>query len=265
MSEEVLQEIVARVAHVDRQQITAKAMLGRLLGGSLGRARLDAEVRAKLGVSSPAIYSAATYGELQEALGGGDSSGLGSVPLNDGERRDPLSRLPASGNEIPGDGIAVGIDIEMISALPTAIDYWEDEFYRRMFTSQEIAYALLQAQPRLSLAASWCAKEALRKAYAQLSQVDWARIQVVHDPEGKPSLELDGAPVAGVLSLSHTDEIAIAAFFACPRTIPLTDSVLPAPALAVIPERKRSRVTTAAAWLALFLAAASIAIQLLRR
>jgi phosphopantetheine--protein transferase-like protein len=255
MTEKLLREIVAGVARVDREQINSGTPLADILGGSLGRARLDAAVRARLGISSPAIYRATTYGDLQGALGWGDAAAL-----NDGEHPNlPSPVLP------PGDEIAVGIDVELIASLPAAADYWEDVFYRRMFTSQEIAYALLQAQPRASLAATWCAKEALRKAHAHLAHVDWTRIQVVHDPEGKPSLELDCVCVPGALSLSHTEEIAIAAFIAQASETPRADSVQPSPAVATISERKTSTAVAAAAWLALLLACASIAIQLLRR
>ncbi len=255
MTEEELKEIVAAVARVDRERIHSATSLADILGGSLGRARLDAAVRTRLGISSPAIYRATTYGDLQVALGRGDSP-----PVNDGNHRDLPSPVLS-----PGNGIAVGIDIELIASLPTVADYWEDEFYRRMFTSQEIAYALLQPQPRASLAAAWCAKEALRKAHAHLTHVDSTRIQVVHDPEGKPSLELDSVSVPGALSLSHTEEIAIAAFVASPSETPRADLVPPSPVVATISERRSSRAVVAAAWLALLLACASIAFQILRR
>jgi phosphopantetheine--protein transferase-like protein len=262
MNEEMLREIVSGIARLDRDQITPVTALGDLLRGSLGRARLDAALRTRLGISSPAVYRAATYGELQRAL-----SGDGSAAETDGERRPSSSAPPGYSLSVPpvGDGIAVGIDVESIRSLPDVADYWEDEFCRSMFTSQEIAYALLQTQPGASLAAAWCAKEALRKSNSRLINVDWARIEVVHDPEGKPSLRLDGVPVQGSLSLSHTDEIAIAAFVAHKPETPPVDSVLPAAAVATIPARKSSPAVAVAAWLALLLAAASIAIQFLRR
>jgi phosphopantetheine--protein transferase-like protein len=183
----------------------------------------------------------------------------GPTAVNDTERRDPSPTV-----SYHGDGIAVGVDIQMITALPIVADCWEDEFYRRMFTSQEIAYALLQAQPRGSLAAIWCAKEALRKARGLLTHVDWSQIEVVHDPEGDPSLRLEGVPVGGSLSLSHTGEIAIAVFVAEPAIAPLPDAVPPAHPVVTTSELKHSGVVAAAAWLGLLLAIASIALQLLR-
>jgi phosphopantetheine--protein transferase-like protein len=261
MTEKLLKEIVAGVARVDHQQITAATSLADILHGSLGRARLDAEVRARLGISSPAVYQVATYGDLQSALGLGDPA----AP-NHGEPRDLPSPVvtPLNGIAAPNNGIAVGVDVELIASLPVVADYWEDEFYRRMFTSQEIAYALLQPQPRASLAAAWCAKEALRKARAGLANVEWARIEVVHDPAGKPSLQLDGAAVPGSLSLSHTEEIAVAVFASYAPTMPLANSISLPAAITAVPVRKRSPVVAAAAWLALLMAAASIAVQLLR-
>jgi phosphopantetheine--protein transferase-like protein len=254
MSEELLRDIVAEVARVERHQISATTSLASILSGSLGRARLDAQIRARLGISNPAIYRVATYGELLDALGWHRSAAV-----NNTERRDPP--VPVFSRE---DRIRVGVDIENIAALPTVSDYWEDEFYRRMFTSQEIAYALMQTQPRVSLAAIWCAKEALRKVRGLLTQVDWSQIEVVHDPEGEPSLKVDGIPVAGSLSLSHTEEIAIAVLVTDPQATTPPDVAPPAHHVATTSERKYSGIVTVAAWLGLLLAAASIAIQFFR-
>ena len=61
------------------------------------------------------------------------------------------------------DDLACGIDIERVDAMPVTDDYWEHEFYKESFSKDEIAYCLLQENPRMHFAARWCAKEALVK------------------------------------------------------------------------------------------------------
>ena len=53
--------------------------------------------------------------------------------------------------------------MQEIAALPVTADYWDHEFYRETFEPSEIAYAVVQSDPRTHLAGFWCAKEALRK------------------------------------------------------------------------------------------------------
>ena len=60
-------------------------------------------------------------------------------------------------------GLTCGIDIEMVDNLPVVPDYWEDKLFTTTFTTSEIAYCLLQANPPMHFAARWCAKEALKK------------------------------------------------------------------------------------------------------
>ena len=69
-------------------------------------------------------------------------------------------------------GLQVGLDVEDIRLLPQAKDYWEHEFYSGSFAKSEIAYAVLQAEPRTHFAGFWCAKEALRKCDPGFAGVD---------------------------------------------------------------------------------------------
>jgi phosphopantetheine--protein transferase-like protein len=208
MTEENLREIVSRLTKMSPGQLTAETPLTGILGGSFGRARLDANLRSKFDISNSAIYKAATFGELCTVLGITSSSN----PTASASPVSSVLPIPQIEFHTAESGITVGADVESVAAMPDTPDYWEDDFYKTTFTSREIAYALLQPSPRASFAAMWCAKEALRKADASLASTDWKMIEVIHDDLGKPGLIVNGQQPAGALSLSHTDEIAFAVF-----------------------------------------------------
>jgi phosphopantetheine--protein transferase-like protein len=111
-------------------------------------------------------------------------------------------------------GLACGIDIEAISALPEAEDYWEEPFYKANFTVAEIAYCVSQFNPRRHFAARWCAKEALKKCLAEYVPMEMNKIEVVRRDTGSPFLQVLAAqgvripPVA--VSLTHSKEWALA-------------------------------------------------------
>jgi len=134
-----------------------------------------------------------------------------------------LSSISAQQN-----GGSIGIDVEDIASFRDK----DDIFLQRNFTSDELAYCQAAPDPAASLAARWCAKEAVIKA---LSSVDpekpngWQGasaplrdIEVVMTPSGAPSVNLSGvahrfASSLGAVdisvSLSHTAEHAVAQAF----------------------------------------------------
>ena len=258
MSEAILKEIVSSIGRIDAGAITAATPLTGVLSGSLGRARLDAAVRARLAISNQAVYRVATFGELSAALGIGAASSTVEPPVS------PASAaVPSAISSV--QGLQLGIDVELVSAMPEASDYWEDEFYRKTFTPREIAYALLQPAPRSSFATMWCAKEAARKAIAAAAHADWQQLEVVHAEDGRPAMLLDGVP-AGSLTLSHAGEIAVAAFASLAER-PTPASAPPvAEMVAHHPARKGERVLVAAlALLAFALSVAALAVALFHR
>jgi phosphopantetheine--protein transferase-like protein len=242
---------------MDPAQLNAQTPLTGRLGSSLGRASLDAELRSKFGITEPAIYKVSTFGELCSVLGILSSSR--SVPSF-----EAISPRSSVGVQSAETGINVGVDVESIAAMPEAIDYWESDFYKRTFTSQEIGYALLQSSPRASFAAIWCAKEALRKANASLAKLDWQKLEVVHDSLGKPYISVDGQRLAGSISLSHTDEIAFAVVVTMQTTQSADPPVKVLQPQAVV-ENRSGKVPFLVATLALLLSIASIALLFLRR
>jgi phosphopantetheine--protein transferase-like protein len=210
MTPEVLQELVASLSGRDKTQITAATAIDDLLHGSLGRVRLEAALRYRLGVTCSGIQKVATFGDLCSLVGIAGGNGAGAAPA-------PVPSLAPSAAPVAfigavSSGLHVGIDIQDVAGLPETTDYWEHEFYKSTFSPREIAYALLQPSPRVTFAGQWCAKEALRKAHSDLAEVARTSIEVVHNAAGKPEMALEGKSVPGTLSVSHTDNVAVAVF-----------------------------------------------------
>jgi len=111
----------------------------------------------------------------------------------------------------------IGIDIIEIDRIEKAIARWGDTFLRRVYTEPELK--LYQKKPT-SLAARFAGKEAVIKALGKQARVSvWKEIEIVSDPNGKPSVHLYGnaqnqASSLGLsgfaISLSHSREYAIA-------------------------------------------------------
>ena len=255
MTEENLRELVCTLGRIDSGKLTAETSLAYVIDNSLGMAKLDASLRSKFSISNPGIYKTATYGELCGVLGIGYAPGTPS----------PASPLRSVGVQGMSSGISVGVDVGSIAEMPLPADYWEDDFYKMTFTAQEIGYALLQPSPQASFAAMWCAKEAVRKADASLTQVNWKTLEVVHDAQGKPSISVDGKPTLGSLSLSHTDEIAFAVFAAvAQRSVSVAS-----PADSILKQqtegpRHNSKITILTAAFALLFSIVALALAFLR-
>jgi holo-[acyl-carrier protein] synthase len=128
---------------------------------------------------------------------------------------------PGTTDPAPLPRTVVGIDLVRIARIVESLDSFGERFMRRLFTAQEIAWAL--ASPACTaerLAARFAAKEAAIKAFdLAATGVDWRDIEVVRLPSGATRLALHGAVarhVAGLgiaeaaVSLSHADDYAAA-------------------------------------------------------
>jgi holo-[acyl-carrier protein] synthase len=118
-------------------------------------------------------------------------------------------------------GLCIGIDLVQISAVEASIQSFGAHFMQRIFSDDEVAYAL--RSPALTaqrLAARFAAKEAAMKAFG-LSEagVGWRDIEVLRHEDGACSLQLHrkAAEIAAstgctqiALSLSHDGDYATA-------------------------------------------------------
>ena len=215
--------IVSELCEVDPAQNGGDFVLassGRLRS-SLGRATLDAKIRRRLGVKIQNLHALRTFGELEAALGVNQAAVTVPAPAVSLAAAGPMPESVPSPKarllaEVPAadSGLACGIDVESIAALPEAKDYWEEPFYKDNFTPAEIAYCVSQSSPRMHFAVRWCAKEALKKCVSEYSQMEMNRIEVVRRDTGSPFLQVlapEGArmpPVA--VSLTHTEDWALA-------------------------------------------------------
>ena len=266
MTEETLRELIAALSNMEKTQIGAVTPLNALLPGSLGRTRLDAALRHKLGIRNPGVYQAATFGDLCRLLGAAPDDGVAPATVAELIPTPPSLSIGAAGG---ARKLLAGIDIEAIAALPKTTDYREDEFYKSTFTAREISYALLQSLPQETFAGIWCAKEALRKADPALAGLPWTALEVVHDGAGKPSMAVNGKPVEGALSVSHSGGMAAAIFVAGEAGSAASEPTETAPSAAAGGQSAalggRSYLNTAIALLALLVSLAALAISFFHR
>ncbi len=212
--ENELKQVVAELFEADLHQINEDFPLStRRMQGSLARAKLDAAIRHRLGVKCRTVYSAKTYGELQNAVLKMSSSSSESTMASPVTNTD--APMVFSGNGLGlAAGLSCGIDIEMVENFPEVDDFWKDPFYTNSFSSVEIAYCLLQENPPMHFAARWCAKEALKKCQPSYLPEEMKNIELISNSETPPTFRLYSRgspnPIPCAVSISHTTLIAIA-------------------------------------------------------
>jgi phosphopantetheine--protein transferase-like protein len=228
---EVLTAIVSDLCEVEPAQIGPDFVLssGRLRS-SLGRATLDAKIRRRLGVKVENLHALRTFGQLEGALSSDQApmAAIGqsfpiALPSTLAETDQPQKILRPVTEVLDGSGLSCGIDVEAISALPDAKDYWDDAFYRSNFTSVEIAYCISKPSPKMHFAGGWCAKEAFKKCLPAYLTVEMNKIEVTHTAAGLPLIQVfdsKGSTKPHVaLSLTHNEEWAIAVVVSLPNPV----------------------------------------------
>jgi len=199
-----LRAMIATMLMVPSEQIQPETSLVAL-NTSLGSARIRLGLK-RLGLNVPATPPA-TFAGLVAATTGE------AAPIADARPVAVPRATQATGNG-GWAGLQVGLDVEDIRSLPVAADYWEHEFYSATFARSEIAYAVLQAEPRTHFAGFWCAKEALRKCDGWFVATELNQLAVAHDIDGRPYLTMatgDGPErLPHAVSISHTAEVATA-------------------------------------------------------
>jgi phosphopantetheine--protein transferase-like protein len=209
-AKEQLRQIVAQLAGLKPEAIDADFSLkSRGLQSSVRRAALAAAIRRYLGVTVPEVYGVVSFRELEAAVLERESK-----PATSGELPNELRKTVTASRLSGVDDLACGIDIERVDAMPVTDDYWEHEFYKESFSKDEIAYCLLQENPRMHFAARWCAKEALVKCDPAYKGQPFSTLEVVRNESGEVSLahHANGTstkpPMA--VSISHTETMAAA-------------------------------------------------------
>ena len=117
--------------------------------------------------------------------------------------------------------VGLGLDLARISRFQAFLKAEKMALLERLFTIGERAYALPKKGAAAHLAARFAAKEAFLKALGTglRDGLSWHDMEVVHDPLGKPSLQLSGRAASLVqaraiaavhLSYSHDGDYAVA-------------------------------------------------------
>jgi holo-[acyl-carrier protein] synthase len=112
----------------------------------------------------------------------------------------------------------VGIGTDLAEVARYRFDQTELAWFaRKIYTDEEMAYAMRKREPAQRLAGFYAAKEATRKAFGHA--ISWRSIGVTHEGSGKPAIRLTGEAAKlpaqrGVtvihLSITHTDTMAAA-------------------------------------------------------
>ena len=146
-------------------------------------------------------------------------SSTGSAPVSAEARRG----TPSPGRRVRRFSLVVGIGIDVveIARIRRLMERWQDRFLRRVFTDEEVAYALGRHDPAQHLAARFAAKEATLKALGTgLSMgVRWREMEVRRTRGAAPGLVLSGrtaqlGEARGIrrlhVSLAHDAGLAVA-------------------------------------------------------
>ncbi len=107
-----------------------------------------------------------------------------------------------------------GIDIVEIKRMEKAAK--SERFVKRVFTAEEIAYAIKRKIPSRHLAGRFAAKEACIKALEKAENLKWTDMEVVNAGSGRPSMRLHGEAARALgqrkifLSIAYTKDHALA-------------------------------------------------------
>lgn len=199
---EKVKEIISSFLKISPGEITENTVIGsRAIPGSVLIHRMYSML-SKEGYNVSDYKSIETYGELVSRL-----KGASAIPTNHNEKIKNKTGFDEQRNSIPfkelKNNVSVGIDIEDIANMPEVDDYREDAFYTDNFSSKEIAYCILQANPKRSFAGKFAAKEAIVKADNFYINKKFNIIEI-NSNNGRP--EFDEFSI----SISHTDTHAIA-------------------------------------------------------
>ncbi len=99
----------------------------------------------------------------------------------------------------------IGTDIEEVARFKQVSQH----FLKRVFTLKEREYCLKRKESWIHLAGTFCAKEAVVKAYG--GNCSLLEVEIGRDVKGKPFAKVKGKVSKKLhISISHTSEYAIA-------------------------------------------------------
>lgn len=101
----------------------------------------------------------------------------------------------------------IGIDLIEVDRIKKAIERNEG-FKEKIFSKKEIEYCETKKNKYESYAARFCAKESFIKAMN--ISIDFKEFEILNEKTGKPFMVYKGKRLNGEISLSHTNEYAIA-------------------------------------------------------
>ncbi len=118
-----------------------------------------------------------------------------------------------------------GVDITSVARIREMLAAHGDSFQRKCFTPAEVAYCRAGGRIDEHFAGRFAAKEAVLKALGTgwAGGIAWTDVEVVNLPTGQPTVQLHGKAAefastlnisAWAISISHTDELAIASVIA---------------------------------------------------
>ncbi len=88
----------------------------------------------------------------------------------------------------------VGTDIVEIKRIKDAVEKWGEQFLKRIFTENEIAYCCKKKDPFPHLAVRFAAKEAVIKAISSEDRLikigNFKNIEILNHPSGKPFIKI---------------------------------------------------------------------------
>ena len=115
--------------------------------------------------------------------------------------------------------VGIGLDISEIPRIEAALERYGEQFERKVFTAEEIAYSRrFRYRVAEHFAARFAAKEAFSKAVGTGVRMGfrWREVGVTRRPGGPPRIELTGSMLERYghltmhLTLSHSGPLAIA-------------------------------------------------------
>lgn len=88
--------------------------------------------------------------------------------------------------------IGVGIDIVDIERIASLLEKFQEHFLKKIYTEQEIQFCFSGKNVASSLAKMFALKEAMIKALSDAKGIKWHEMEVFHDINGKPLMNLTG-------------------------------------------------------------------------